>query len=197
MALTVIIIVFLVLMYLVVSDRENGYRHFAWLVGGRGGMAYSEMFYFLYGLDAAADSPCKIILTEGQLLLTVMENTYKIARGQLKGAYVFGENTIIKNGSSDSGNLDKSDIDFKHLSEVICDLNGAGIKKNKDEKHYMVISYNSSSGDLKTVMFAPVKQDNMSMGPLFAFAGRINKTYELNTEKPVTVQTPPDDYIQL
>lgn len=199
MTLTVIIIVFLGLIYFMISDRENGYKHFAWLVGSRGDgtWAVSETFNFLDGLDIAAGSLCKVTVTKGQLLFTVMENIYKIGRAQLKGAYVFGENTIIKKGSSDIGNTDESGIDFKHLREVVCALNGDSIKKPMDEKHYMVIYYQSSAGDLKTVMFAPVKEDNAAMGSLFAFVGRINKTYELAVKKIVPVQVPPDDFIQL
>lgn len=197
MTFTIIIIIFLGIVYFMISDRENGYKHLTWLIGDRGDWVASETFNFLDGLDAAEGSSCKITVTKGQLLFTVIENTYKIGRAQLKGAYVFGENTIIENASADSKNPGESGIDFKHLSEIVCALNGAGLKKPMDEKHYMIISYQSSAGNLKTVMLAPVKEDNMAMGSLFAFVGRINKTYELNVKKIEPVQVSPDDFIQL
>lgn len=198
MPLAIILVVFLGIVYFIMSDRENGYKHFSWLLGNKGDVLASEIFYFKDGLDIAAGSPCKIIVTKEQLLFKVMENTYKIGKAQLKGAYAFGENSIIEKGSHDGAGENQLGIDFKHLSRVVCNLNGEGIKKAVAEKYYLIISYISSSEGLKTIMFAPVKEGNISIGPLFAFAGKINKTYELNVNKVTSEQKPSDDdFIQL
>lgn len=197
MAYTIAVMVFLGLVYFILSDMVNGYKHFSWLLGRQGGIVVSEVFYFQDGLDIPAGTPCRITVTKDQLLLNIMENTYKIGRAQLKGAYIFGGNTIIERGKPDSKDIDQSGVDFGHLSQVVRALDGDDLKKPMDERYYMVISYQSSSGDVKTIMFSPVREDNMSMGPLFSFAGKINKTYELNVHKMVTVQIPPDDFIQL